>query len=156
KSNIGTAAATQAANNVNQVGPNGSVTYQQTGSYTDPTTGTQLPTYTQTTELDPLSQAILTGTKQAGASLVPTAQNLADQASTATTTPLNFNTPYSATLNQAPQQLDQTAAKASFDSQYGFLQPVYAQQQRDLQDQLSRQGISPGSEAYNSAMTNLA
>src|SRR5882672_9592571 len=131
-SNIGTAAAQAAANNINQVGPSGTVSYNQTGTYTDPTTGTQLPTYTQTTQLDPLSQAILTGTKQAGASLVPTAQTLATQAGTSATTPLNFNTADSGILNSSPNQIDQNAAKASFDSQYGFLQPVYAQQQKDL------------------------
>lgn len=154
-SNIGTAAAQQAANNVNQVTPNGTVMYNQTGTYTDPTTGAQLPTYTQTTTLDPLTQTILTGTKQVGTSLVPTAQNLANQAATATTTPLNFNTPYSATLNQGPQQIDQNAATAAFNSGYGFLKPVYDQQQKDLQDQLSRQGISIGNDAYSNAQTNL-
>jgi hypothetical protein len=64
-------------NNVNQVGPNGTVTYDQSGSYTDPTTGAVVPKYTQTTSLDPLSQAILTGTKQVGSTLTGTAQNLA-------------------------------------------------------------------------------
>jgi hypothetical protein len=155
-SNIGTAAAQQAANNVNTVGPNGSVNYNQTGSYTDPTTGSVLPTYTQTTTLDPLSEAILTGTKQAGASLIPTAQTLAQQAGGAATTPLNFDTADSGLLNSAPQQIDQNAAKASFDAQAGFLKPTYDQQQKDLQDQLSRHGIDVGSDAYNSAETNLA
>lgn len=155
KSNIGTAAATQAANNVNQVGPNGTVTYNQTGSYTDPTTGASLPTYTQTTNLDPLSQAILNGTKQAGGTLAGTAQNLATQANTSATTPLNFNTPFSATLNQSPDQINQQASDAVYSNATRYLDPQFTQQQRDLQDQLSRQGISPGSEAYNNAMTNF-
>jgi hypothetical protein len=154
-SNLGTSAAQQAENNVNQVGPNGSTTYNQTGSYTDPTTGTSVPTYTQTNTLDPLSQAILTGTKQVGASLIPTAQTLAGQAGQAATTPLNFNTADSGILNSSPTQIDQNAAKASFDTQAGFLKPVYDQQQKDLQDQLSRAGIPVGADAYNSAETNL-
>jgi hypothetical protein len=155
-SNVGTAASQQAGNLINQVGPNGSVNYDQTGSYTDPTTGAVTPRYTQTTTLDPLTQSILAGTKQAGASLVPTAQTLATQAGTSATTPLNFNTADSGILNSSPQQIDQNAAKASFDAQAGFLKPVYDQQQKDLQDQLSRAGISVGNDAYSNAQTNLA
>lgn len=154
-SNLGTAAATQAMNNVNQVGPNGSVTYNQSGTYTDPTTGTSVPTYTQTTQLDPLSQAILTGTKQVGASLVPTAQNLAGQAATASTTPLNFNTAFSDTLNKSPDQINQQASDAIYSNATRYLDPQFDLQQRQLQDQLSRQGIPVGSEAYNSAMSQF-
>jgi hypothetical protein len=155
KSNFATAAGTQAANNVNQVGPNGSVTYKQTGTYTDPTTGASLPTYTQTTELDPLSQAILTGTKQVGASLVPTAQTLAGQAATSATTPLNFDTAFSGTLNKSPDQINQQASDAIYSNATRYLDPQFQTQQRQLEDQLSRQGIPVGSEAYNNAMTNF-
>jgi hypothetical protein len=155
-SNLGTAAGQQAMNNVNQVGPNGSTNYSQTGSYIDPTTGTTVPTYTQTTTLDPLSQAILTGTKQVGNSLTGTAQTLAGQAATSATTPLNFNTADSGILNSAPQQIDNQAAQASFNAGAGFLAPTYAEQQKQLQDQLSRQGISVGNDAYSNAETNLA
>lgn len=154
-SNIGTAAATQAANNVDQYGPNGSTTYQQTGSYVDPTTGATMPRYSQTTSLDPLSQAVLTGTKQTAASLIPTAQSLATQAGTASTKPLNFDTAFSPTLNTAPQQLDDQAADAVYNKQASYLNPQFAQTEKDLQDQLSRQGIPVGSDAYNSAMTNF-
>jgi hypothetical protein len=154
-SNVGTAASQQAGNMVNQVGPNGSTTYNQTGSYTDPTTGAVTPTYTQTQTLDPLSQSILAGTKQVGASLIPTAQNLANQASTSTTTPLNFNTADSGILNSAPQQIDQNAAQAAYTAGDSFLEPTFKQQQTDLQDQLSRAGISVGNDAYSNAQTQL-
>ena len=154
-SNIGTAAAQAAANDVNQVGPNGSVNYNQTGTYTDPTTGTKLPTYTQTTTLDPLSQSVLTGTKQVANSLIPTAQTLATNAGTSATTPLNFNTADSGVLNSTPQAINQGTTNQIYGGEEALLAPGQQQQQKDLQDQLSRQGIPLGSDAYNSAETNL-
>jgi hypothetical protein len=154
-SNLATAAGQQALNNVNQVGPDGSVTYNQTGTYTDPTTGTQLPTYTQTTSLDPLSQAILTGTKQTGASLVPTAQTLATQAGTSATTPLNFGGTNNDVIQGGPQAINQKATDAIYAGDQALLDPTFKQQQTDLQDQLSRRGIDVGSDAYSNAQTNL-
>jgi len=154
-SNLSTAAGQQALNNVNQVGPNGSVSYNQTGTYTDPSTGTQLPTYTQTTSLDPLSQAILQGTKQAGASLIPTAQTLATQAGTSATTPLNFGGTNNNIIQGGPQALDQNATNAIYAGDTALLDPTFKQQQTDLQDQLSRRGIDVGSDAYSNAQTQL-
>jgi hypothetical protein len=154
-SNVGTAASQQAGNDVNQVGPNGSTMYNQTGSYTDPTTGAVTPTYTQTTTLDPLSQSILAGTKQTANSLIPTAQTLATQAGTSATTPLNFNTADSGVLNSAPSAIDQNATNQIFSGEQALLQPTFDQQQKDLQDQLSRAGISVGNDAYGNAETQL-
>jgi hypothetical protein len=154
-SNLGTAAGTQAIDNVNQVGPNGSTTYNQSGSYTDPTTGTTVPTYTENTTLDPLSQSILTGTKQAASSLVPTAETLAQDTQSATTKPLNFNTADSGVLNSAPSAIDQNATNTIYGGEEALLAPTYAQQQTDLQDQLSRAGISVGNPAYSNAETQL-
>ena len=154
-SNLNTAAGQQALNNTNIVGPNGSTTYQQTGSYTDPSTGTVLPTYTQTNTLDPLSQAILTGTKQVGASLVPTAQTLATQAGTSATTPLNFSGVNNDIIMGGPQAIDQNATNAIYAGENALLQPTFDEQQRQLQDQLSRAGISVGNEAYGNAETQL-
>jgi len=154
-SNLSTAAGQQALNNTNIVGPNGSTTYSQTGSYTDPSTGTVLPTYTQTNTLDPLSQAILQGTKQAGASLVPTAQTLATQAGTSATTPLNFSGTNNNIVQGGPQAVDQNATNAIYAGENALLDPTFTQQQRDLEDQLSRRGIDVGSEAYGNAETQL-
>lgn len=155
-SNLGTAAGQQAMNNVNQVGPNGSTSYNQTGSYTDATTGTSVPTYTQTTTLDPLSQAVLTGSKQAASTLVPTAQKLAEAAGGSATTPLDVNqTANNKTIAGGPQALDPTVASAVTRQQESFLNPQWDQTQQNLTDQLSRAGIPVGSDAYNSAMKNF-
>lgn len=60
--NIGTAIANQTLGNVNQVTPDGNLTYSQTGStkWTDPLNGKEydLPTYTATQTLSPEQQAI--------------------------------------------------------------------------------------------------
>lgn len=146
-SNVDTAAAQAALNNVNQITPYGSTTYNQTGTYNTPG-GETVPTYTQTTALNPLSNAIYTGGLQTAGSLI-------NSAGTSATTPLNFNTADSSTLNSTPQQLDTNAANAVYQEQASFLNPQFAQSQTDLEDQLSRQGIPVGSDAYNSAMTNF-
>lgn len=155
-SNIGTAGAQAAENNTNVVGPNGSTTYSQSGTYTDPTTGAQLPTYTQTNTLDPLSQAILTGAKQVGNTLTPTAQTLAGQAGTSATTPLDVNqTANNGIIANGPQAIDQNATNTIFAGENALLQPTFDQQQTNLQDQLSRAGISVGNPAYGNAETQL-
>lgn len=77
---------------------------------------------------------------------------MAQQAGTSATTPLNFNTADSSTLNQSPQLLDQNTTNAIYGQEQSFLDPQWNQQQTQLQDQLSRQGIPVGSAAYNNAM----
>lgn len=154
QTNIGTANAQAALNNMNQVSPYGSTSYDITGYYTAPD-GTGVPRYTQTTSLSPMGQQILSGEQGAATTLLPAAQTLAQQVQTATTNPLNFNTADSSILNAAPQQLDKTAADAIYGQQKSFLDPQWGQQAQQLQDQLSRQGIPVGSEAYNNAMTQL-
>jgi hypothetical protein len=58
--NIGTAVANQQMNNINQITPQGALTYNQTGTYTynDPTTGQsyQIPLTTATQSLSPDQQ----------------------------------------------------------------------------------------------------
>jgi hypothetical protein len=153
--NVDTAAAQAALDYVNQVSPYGTTTYNQTGSYTTPDSGATVPTYTETTALSPVGQDVLTGTENIANSLVPYAATLGNQAGAAATTPLNFNTADSATLNSAPQQLDQTSANAVYNEQASFLGPQWQQAQQNLTDSLSRQGIPVGSQAYQNAMTNF-
>lgn len=154
--NVGTAVAQAGLNNVNQVTPYSSTNFAQTGGYTDPNTGQWVPSYTETTSLTPQAQSILTGTEGVANSLVPTAQNLANQVGTASTTPLNVNqTANNATIAAGPQALDPTVAKAAYGAATNFLTPTFAQQQQDLQDQLSRQGISVGNQAYSNAENQL-
>lgn len=162
KSNISTAIANSNLGNVNKVGPTGSTTYNQTGGYTDPTTGQFVPSYTQTQTLDPTLQSVLTGTEGVSNSLVNggtapagAAGDLAREISATAGTPLDVSGVNNNYIQAGPQALDQNVASAIYGTQKSFLDPQWTQQQRDLQDQLSRQGIPIGSEAYNNAMTNF-
>ena len=153
--NIGTAIANAGLQNVNQVTPYGSTQFNQSGGYTDPTTGQFVPSYTETTSLNPLSQALLTGTQQAGVNMLPIVNNLVGQAGGSTAVPLNFNTADSAILNSAPQAINDQVARAAYGTQAGFLDPQWNLERQKLEDQLSRGGIPVGSDAYNSAMTQF-
>lgn len=153
-SNVNTAAATAALNDVNQISPYGSTTFNPTGSYTTPS-GDTVPRYTQTTQLSPMGQQILGGQQQVANTLIPSAEGLAGQAANSTASPLNFKTPFSDFLNQGPQEINQQASDAIYGQQKSFLDPQWQQQSQQLQDQLSRQGIPVGSEAYNNALKQL-
>jgi hypothetical protein len=151
QSNLNTATAQSQLNNVNQVGPYGSTTFSST-----PGVG-GVPSWTETTNLNPTLAGITSGTENIGASLIPTGQNLATQFGQTGTTPLNVNqTANNAMIAGGPQALYAPTANAIYQEQAGFLAPTYAQQQQDLQNQLGRQGISVGNQAYSNAETQLA
>lgn len=154
--NLDTAIAQSGLNNVNRVGPGGSTTFtagtQGSGQgYTDPQTGRWVPQYTETTSLSPLGNQLLGGQSTLAGEYLPM---LADAG--ANVQPLNINGGANAGIvNQGPQALDANVANAVYGEQKGFLDPQWQQQQKDLQDQLSRQGIPLGSDAYNNAMTQF-
>lgn len=74
---------------------------------------------------------------------------------TTTGTPLDFRGINQDYLAGGPQALNQRATDAAYGAQKGFLDPQWNQQGKDIEDQLSRQGIPVGSDAYNRAMTNF-
>jgi len=139
QSNVDTAVANAIMGNVNQSSPFGSTSYNQTG--TTNVDGYNIPSYAQTTTLNPTLQGILTGQENTAASLVPTGQALANEAGTSLTTPLNFNGVNNSIIQGGPQALQQGATNTIFGGEYGLLQPIYQQQQQQLRDQLSQQGI---------------
>ena len=148
KSNVGTAVANATLGNVNQYSPYGSTTYQETGGkWID---GNWVPSYSQTTALSEPLQNILTGTQNTAQSLLPAGQTLADQYKSNLTAG-----PYADILKQGPQALDQSTAQTIYNGQMSLLQPTFDQQNRQLENQLSRQGIPLGSEAYGNAQTQL-
>jgi hypothetical protein len=180
--NTSTAAAQAALNDVNQVTPYGTTTYNQSGYYTTPA-GDTVPRYTQTTELDPQSQALLdqqraVAAQQTGVLGQQTgvlggqtdiqdflindrngnsapARNLAYQIAQQSENPINFDTNFSGTLNQSPEALNSRVTDALYGQQKSFLDPAWNLKQQQLQDQLSKQGISVGSDAYNNALKQL-
>ena len=62
---------------------------------------------------------------------------------------------YASLLSKSPELLNQDVTNAIYGQQRSFLDPQWNQQSKQLEDQLARQGIPIGSEAYNSALTQL-
>lgn len=149
--NVGTAVAQSTLNNTNLVGPGGTTSYAQTGGYTDPDTGQWVPQWTQTTELSPLGNQLLQGQQDLTNSYMPVIQQAA-----AGIAPLDISGGASGDIvAQGPQAFDRNVTNAVYNQQASFLDPQWNQQATDLQDQLSRQGIPVGSDAWNAAMTNF-
>lgn len=142
--NIGTAVANNAMQMVNQVTPDGSLTYDQTGSYTfsDPFTGESydLPTYTATTTLSPEQQAIQDQNRGAQLNLASLANERSD-----------FLRDYLPGTEAATDQIDQKL----YDLGAQRLDPRFARQEEDLRTRLANQGITQGSEAFNREMDLL-
>jgi len=140
--NVGTAIANSYLNNMNQVTPDGSVSYDQTGSYqwNDPYTGQtyNIPRFTQTQTLSGNQQAIKG--QQDAASL-----NLA-----------TLGNSLSGTLGQQLTgnfKLGNEAVESRlFELGRGRLDPMFAQRDEALRTRLTNQGIREGSAAWNNAM----
>lgn len=136
--NVTTALANAQLGNVNQYGPDGSVTYSTNGGQTfrDPTTGADyfIPQYEQRTTLSPQQQAIKSQTDAAELNL----GSLANQQS-------SFLKDYLA----KPVNLDTSATEArTMELARQRLDPVIAQRDEDLRTRLANQGIKAGSDAY--------
>lgn len=143
--NIGTAIANNSMGMVNQVTPDGSLTYNQTGTYkyTDPYTGQSydLPTYTATTALSEMGQQIKGQNDQ-------TQLNLAETGAQQS----GFLKDYLGEIWNP----DTTAIEGrlmELGSQR--LDPRFAQQEDQLRTRLANQGVTAGSEAWNREMSTL-
>jgi hypothetical protein len=145
----GTSVATAIANanlqNVNQVTPNGSLSYSQTGTYTmtDPYTGKtyQVPRFTATQTLSEMGQKI--NDQQQGASL-----NLATLGNNLSGTLGQQLTGNFKLGNEAVEgRLMELGSKR--------LDPLFAQREEQTRQNLIARGIRPGSAAYEAEMTNF-
>jgi hypothetical protein len=133
--------------NVNQVGPNGSLTYSQSGSYdfTDPYTGQSyaLPQFTATTSLSPQQQAIYDQQQGTELGMASTANNQ-----------MKFLGDYLGKNRQGPQGDDasrQRIEQAMFDR----MAPQMAASRSSQETRLANQGIGIGSRAYSAAQDDI-
>lgn len=133
--NIDTAVAQAGLNNVNQVTPDGNLTYNITGGQT--VNGNFVPQYTATTTLSPEQQKIYDQTTGLQSQALGIAPGVLNNVNTAVNTPLTDN----ATLRN--QAYDALTARST--------QALDLQQQQQA-TQLANQGINPGSEAWDNAM----
>lgn len=144
QSNVETAIANATLGNTNQITPQGTLTYQQTG-------GRQVgnnfvPQYTATQTLSPEQQHIYDQTTALQNSGLQAAGGVFNQLNAATQNPLSF-----AGIPQLPG--DQTQLRNDAYNALTARSNVDLGRARDAQQvQLANQGIAPGSEAYNRAM----
>lgn len=144
--NVSTAIANAFLTNMNEFGPDGTRTFNQTGStsVTDPFTGQtyQVPRFSVTTTLSPQQQRIKAQHDAASLNLATLGNNL------------------SGTLGQQLTgnfRLGNEAVESRlFELGRGRLDPMFAQREEDLRTRLANQGIRAGSEAYDREMRNFA
>lgn len=144
-SNVSTAIAQQQLNAVNQNGPNGSVTYDQNGTYdfTDPSTGQtyKLPKMSQNTTLSAGQQAIYDAMQGTNQNLATTAKNQSGKLDAMLSTPFSLD-------NDATEgRLMELASKR--------LDPQLAQNRDREIARLSNQGIKLGSTAYDRGIQQI-
>lgn len=137
---------------VNQVTPYGQVTYtpQQVGTTAS---GTPLNQWTQQVQMSPEQQALFNQNQQINRSLGNVAQQGLGYVQSALNKPLSFD---QMQQMQAPGQIQQQASDAAYQNATRYLDPQFQQSQAGLESQLSNQGITRGSQAYDQAMQNAA
>lgn len=140
--NVGTAIANAMMGNVNQITPDGSLSYDQTGthSWTDPYTGQtyEIPRFTATQTLSPEQQAIQTSANEARGNLAGLASTLTANAQEGLANPFEFN--------------NQDAANWAYDLGAERLDPRFARQEESLRTRLLNSGIREGSAAWDAEM----
>lgn len=143
--NVSTAIANAFLQNMNEYGPDGTKTFDKTGSTSiyDPYTGKtyDIPRFSVTTTLSPEQQAIKGQQDAASLNLAQLGNNLSGTLGKQLTGNFKLGN-------------EQTEARL-FDLGRKRLDPMFAQKDEDLRTRLSNQGIKVGTEAYDREMNNL-
>lgn len=144
--NISTAIAQQQLNNVNQVTPYGSLTYEQTGTYdfTDPNTGQvrAIPQYTATQTLSPEQQAIQDLNFQTNTNLATIGRDQSGRIGDLLATPVDLS-------NEAVEGRLMELGRSRLD-------PALDRRREQQRNSLIQQGFTAGSEGYNRAMEQVS
>ncbi len=144
--NVGTAIANANLGNVNQVTPDGSLNYSQSGTYkwNDPYTGKSydIPQYTATQTLSPEQQAIK---EQGNAAKLNLSTLAADQSGFLKN---YMSTPFDGSNDATEARLIDLGSKR--------LQPMLDQRRAANEADLLNRGIRPGSDNYGQAQTQQA
>lgn len=141
--NVNTAIAERNLNNVNQVTPNGTLTYEQTGSYQqeDPETGSvyDVPTFTATTELSEAGKQVQANSEQADINLSQLASDQSGRLQGLLSEPVSLDN------DETENRLMELGRER--------LDPALERRREALRTSLSNQGIKEGSEAFDRAMS---
>ena len=137
------AIAAQAGNMINQHTPYGSVTYAERGRID----GT--PLWEQVVTLSPEQQAAYNKDVQMNAGLQNVGIKGVGYVQSSLDKPLSFEGMQGM---GTPGQIQQAASDAAYANAMRYVEPRLQRQQASLENQLSNQGITRGSEAWNAAM----
>jgi hypothetical protein len=122
----------QQINDVNQVTPYGNLTYTQTGVGKD-----GIPIEQSNLTLSPAEQGLLNSTLGTQQTIAGDAGQLAKSLNTS--------------LTQAPNLSNDSLVNTMMGWQQKYMQPIFDQQQSNLNSKLAAQGITQGSDAYDNA-----
>lgn len=152
--NVGTAVANAFMGNVNQVTPDGTLNYNQTGTYkwNDPYTGKSydIPTFTATQTLSEAQQQMKNQTDQAQINLATLAKDQSGRLNDVLSKPFDPNS-----VNAPSLTTDFSADRQKVeDALMARLQPKMDQDRTRLETQLANSGIQLGSDAYSRAMND--
>lgn len=152
--NVGTAVANAFMGNVNQVTPDGTLNYNQTGTYkwNDPYTGKSydIPTFTATQTLSDAQQQMKNQTDQAQINLATLAKDQSGRLNDVLSKPFDPNS-----VNAPSLTTDFSADRQKVeDALMARLQPKMDQDRTRLETQLANSGIQLGSDAYSRAMND--
>lgn len=142
--NTDTAISQQLANMTNQVGPDGSLTYGQTGtnSFVNSSGKTvTMPQFTATTTLSPQQQAIKEQSDKAGLNLGTLAAEQSGKLKELLNTPFSYD--------------NKDAENWAYDLASQRLLPQQKQTEEQLRTTLANKGIREGSAAWNSEMSRM-
>lgn len=141
--NLEAAKQAQIGNMINQVTPQGTVTYTPIGQTDDVTR------WQQTVSLSPAQQALYNQNQAINQQLGNVANKGVGYVQKALNQPLSFQ---GMQALQSPQLIQQKASDMAYQNATRYLDPQFQRQQSGLENQLSNQGITRGSEAWNNAM----
>jgi hypothetical protein len=156
QSNIDTATYNTALNRPDTYTPLGSSTWAVTG--TDPISGA--PIYANQVSLNPTMQATLSAQQGNQLGQAQMESGLLGNVNGALTNPLTSAGLPGISSRVSPTSMGdpaiQQAMQQSYGSQMALLQPQFNQQSTGLNDQLAAEGITQGSDNWNTAQQNLA
>jgi hypothetical protein len=143
--NIGTAIANGYLQNVNQSGPDGTLTYSQTGTkkWTDPMSGKvyNIPITTATTALSAAQQGIYDTNQSTQQNIANIGKEQSGRIQGLLSSPVDLN-------NEAVEgRINELGSKR--------LDPRFARDEEALRTRLVNQGVREGSAAYDAAMNNF-
>lgn len=148
--NASAAQVAQYGSMTNQVTPYGQVNYTAQNVGKTPQ-GDPLNQWTQTVSLTPEQQRLFDQNVAINQQLGDVAQKGVGYVGQALDKPLDFS---SAQQLYTPGEIQQQASSAAYKNASQYLDPQFEQSEQQLSSRLANQGITQGSEAYNTAMAN--